>query len=118
MSNFNIFWITNKDNNVMKIPYKHCTFFLGLLQGPLVDNWVHNQAIILREKVTWASNPIERTNNTLWKDLSNTFKNTFAHTSRVKMAKKELACHKMEGEDIDTYITKFENLLCKAKILQ
>ena len=52
MSSFNIFWIINKNNNIMKIPYKHLTFFLGLLQGPMVDNWVYNQVIISREKIT------------------------------------------------------------------
>ena len=54
----------------------------------------------------------------LWKDLTDAFKSAFAHTSRIKIAKKELGYHKIKGDNIDNYIAKFKNLLQKAKIPQ
>ena len=40
MNGFNLFWMTNEDSSAMKVAYRWCTFFLGLLQGPKVDDWV------------------------------------------------------------------------------
>ena len=40
MNAFDLFRITNEDSSVMKTAYRRSTFFLGLLQGPKVDNWV------------------------------------------------------------------------------
>jgi hypothetical protein len=38
ISSFDTFLIINEDNNIIKIPYKCCTFFLGLFNGPKVDD--------------------------------------------------------------------------------
>jgi hypothetical protein len=43
MNAFDLFWMNNEDNSHMKNPYKRCTYFLGLLEGTKVDNWVVKQ---------------------------------------------------------------------------
>ena len=53
---FELFWMTNDENSTMKIPYKRCTYFLGLLSGTKVDDWVIDQARILHDKVTRTDN--------------------------------------------------------------
>jgi Retrotransposon gag protein/Zinc knuckle len=116
MNSFDIFWMTNEDNNVMKIPYKRSTFFLGLISGPKVDDWVNDQACELRAKTTRRNNPIARTDDSLWTSLQTSFKNAFAFTGQIEQAKTDLARLEMEGDDIDNYIAKFENLLRKAAI--
>jgi hypothetical protein len=44
---FSLFWMNNKDNSHMKIPYKRCTYFLGLFDGNKVNDWVQDQTAIL-----------------------------------------------------------------------
>jgi hypothetical protein len=44
---FSLFWMNNEDNSHMKIPYKRCTYFLGLFDGNKVDDWVQDQTAIL-----------------------------------------------------------------------
>jgi hypothetical protein len=113
---FSLFWMNNEDNSHMKIPYKRCTYFLGLFDGNKVNDWVQDQTAILREKTTCRSDPITKGDENLWLDLINTFKNAFAHTRRVEQARMDLAKLEMEGNNIDDYIAKFKNLLHKADI--
>ena len=47
---FELFHMNNEDNSHMKNPYKCCTYFLGLLDGEKVDDWVEEQTDILRGK--------------------------------------------------------------------
>jgi hypothetical protein len=49
-------------------------------------------------------------------DLISAFENAFAHTRRVEQARMDLAKLEMEGNNINDYIAKFENLLRKADI--
>ena len=113
---FELFWMTNDENSTMKIPYKRCTYFLGLLGGTKVDDWVIDQARILHNKVTRQDNRIARTEETLWNDLQTAFDQAFTNTNAVEQARTDLNKLEMAGEQIDEYIAKFENLLRKADI--
>ena len=113
MNSFNLFWMTNKDSSAMKVTYRWYIFFLELLQGPKVDDWVLNQAVKLRTQVI-ARTP--KTDETLWAQLKKDFKNAFAHIGRVEQARMELQKHRMDGDLIDEYIAKFETLLSKGDI--
>jgi hypothetical protein len=66
--------------------------------------------------MTRRSDPIAKTDEDLWEDLINTFKNAFAHTGQVEQAQMDLAKLEMEGNQVDEYIAKFENLLRKSDI--
>ena len=63
MNSFDLFWMNNKDSSAMKVAYRWCIFFLELLQGPKVDDWVLDQAVKLQTRVT-AETP--KTDETLW----------------------------------------------------
>ena len=115
MNSFDLFWMTNKDSLAMKVAYRRCTFFLELLQGPKVDDWVLDQAVKLWTRVTARTPKIDKT---LWAQLKKDFKNAFAHTGRVEQARMELKKHRIDGDLIDEYIAKFETLLSKGDILQ
>jgi hypothetical protein len=91
MNAFNLFWMTNEDNTAMKLPYQRCTFFLGLLQGPKVKDWVVEQAKELRSKTTQCSDPIAKNDEDLWEDLKQAFENNYAHTGRLEEARANLA---------------------------
>jgi hypothetical protein len=108
--------MNNEENSHMKTPYKRCTYFLGLFDGNKVEDWVQDQTTILWEKTTHRSNPIAKTDKDLWEDLINAFENAFAHMGRVKQAQMDLAKLEMEGNQVNEYIAKFENLLHKSDI--
>src|SRR5712675_1962170 len=113
---FNLFWMTNEDNVAMKSPYRHCTFFLGLLQGPQVEDWIVEQAKELRSKTLRRSDPIAKDDEALWDDLKQAFANNYTHTGRMEEARANLSKLKMEGDLIDDYISSFENLLSRGEI--
>src|SRR6266403_951054 len=118
MNSFDLFWMTNDENSAMKIPYKQCTYFLGLLSRAKVDDWVYDQTKVLLKKVTCRSDPIKKTDENLWEDLKDAFTRAFANTSKIEDAKIALSKVEMEGDQINKYIAKFEGLLCKADILR
>jgi hypothetical protein len=116
MNAFDLFWMSNDKSSTMKTPYKCCTYFLGLINGPKVEDWINDQVIALREKVTCRSDPIGKGEESLWQDLRDAFANIYAFTGRIKQAKMDLAKLEMARDQIDEYIAKFENLLRKAEI--
>ncbi|KAF8495268.1 hypothetical protein F5888DRAFT_1805118 [Russula emetica] len=116
MNMFNLFWMTNDENSSMKVAYKRCTYFLGLLKGPKVEDWVNDQTTILREKIYRISDPIAKTSETLWDNLKDDFERSYANTGQVEQAKRDLRQLNMVGDKVDDYIAKFENLLRKAEI--
>jgi hypothetical protein len=104
MNAFDLFWMNNEDNSHMKNPYKRCTYFLGLLEGTKVDNWVVKQTNLLRKRTTRPVNKIAKGNEALWEDLKNDFTNAFSHTGRIEQARMDLGKLEMEGDQIDEYI--------------
>ena len=116
MNAFDLFWMTNEENTAMKSPYRRCTFFLGLLQGPKVEDWVVEQARELRSKTTRRSDPVSKADEDLWEDLKLAFENNYAHTGRMEEARADLSKLKMDGDLVDDYISRFENLLSRGEI--
>src|SRR5882757_2320800 len=116
INSFALFFMTNEENSHMKNPYKRCTYFLGLFSGEKVDDWVEDQTEILQNKTSRNSDPISKTDETLWTDLLAAFHGAFAHTGKVEEARTNLDKLEMEGDLIDEYIAKFENLLKRAEI--
>ena len=116
MNAFDLFWITNEESAIMKNPYQRCTLFLGLLKGTKVEDWVNNQAVQLREKVNRKSDPIAKTEESLWEDLKEAFEDNYAYTGWIEQAHSDLKWLKMNGDQIDEYIAKFKNLLKHAEI--
>jgi hypothetical protein len=108
--------MNNEDNPHMKSPYKRSTFFLGLFSGGKVDDWVEDQTEQLRYKTTRRSDRISKGDDILWSDLIEAFERAYAYTGKVEQARIELNKLEMDGNLIDDYIAKFENLLRKAEI--
>jgi hypothetical protein len=104
MNAFDLFWMNNEDNSHIKNPYKWCTYFLGLLEGTKVNDWVVKQTNSLRKRTTWAVNKIAKSDEALWEDLKDDFTNAFSHTGRIEQARMELGKLEMEGDQIDEYI--------------
>ena len=113
---FELFWMNNEENLHMKNPYKRSTYFLSLCAGEQVEDWVIQQVRELKEKMTRQSDLITKTEEELWKDLIKNFVNAYTWTGKTEQARIELAKLEMKEDNIDEYIAKFENLLCKGEI--
>ncbi len=111
LNQFDLFWLMNDDTTTMTNPFKRCIYFLGLIHGPRVEHWVIDQVNILKVVTTWNDNQIPKTSECLWNDLKGSFKLSFSHTGKVEQARNELNHLEMEGNKIDDYIAKFENLV-------
>jgi len=58
MQQFDIHWGLNNNYEVMSNPYLRTMYFLSLIKGPLVNNWVNDQVTDLRNKVVCTVNLI------------------------------------------------------------
>ncbi len=61
LNQFNLFWLMNDDAATMTNPFKRCIYFLGLVHGPHVKDWVIDQVSVLKEVTTQDDNQIPKT---------------------------------------------------------
>ncbi len=61
LNQFDLFWLMNDDATTMTNPFKRCIYFLGLIHGPRVEDWVVDQVSVLKEITTQDNNQIPKT---------------------------------------------------------
>ena len=104
-------------NNQMRIPFQRAMLFLTYLQGPLVNEWVKAMSAWLRNQVTHAHVRLE--DEWLWESTMQAFNRQFADVLEQEKAKALLRRgFKMEGGDLDAYISKFEQTVRHAGLNQ
>jgi len=94
----------------MSNPYLHAMYFLSLIKGPLVNDWVNDQVTDLRNKVVHIVNPIAWTEDVLWNNVRDTFIAAYADTAKAQIAFTKLQHLKMHKGDLDTCIATFKHL--------
>jgi len=52
LNQFDLFWLMNDDAATMTNPFKRCIYFLELVHGPHVKDWVMDQVNVLKEVTT------------------------------------------------------------------
>jgi hypothetical protein len=75
MNMFDLFWMTNDNSSMMTNPYKRSTYFLGLVNGP---------------SQSCRNDRVEKTLESLWDNLKEAFKWSFAHMGWIEQAQSEL----------------------------
>ena len=104
-------------NNQMRIPFQRAMLFLTYLQGPLVNEWVKAMSAWLRNQVTHAHVRLE--DEWLWESTMHAFNRQFADVLEQEKAKALLRRgFRMEGGDLDAYISKFEQTVRHAGLNQ
>src|SRR5258708_37321182 len=84
--------------------------FLTFIQGPQVSEWVAGQHRWLLDQVTL--NGVLTTSTWLWASIEQAFRRTYADTMSQERAQAELKKGvKMEKQNLDEYIGKFEKLV-------
>ena len=79
-----------------------------------IEDWATDQLNDLNDKVTRANNPVGRDEEILWTEFKNAFTRAFTDTTQKQQAYRELHALRMQGSDLDTYISKFKHLAKKA----
>ena len=113
ITQWNLFVGVNYPNPAIQNPYQRSMMFLTYIQGAHVSEWVASQHRWLQEQVT--TNGVLTTSNWLWNTLERAFRRTFADTMSQERAQAELKRGvKMEKQNLDEYVAKFERLVRHA----
>jgi len=115
MQQFDIHWGLNDNHKVMSNPYLCTMYFLSLIKGPLVNDWVNDQVTNLRNKVVCTVNLIAWTEDVLWNDIRDAFIAAYADTAKAQTAFTKLQYLKMHKGDLDIYIATFKHLARDAE---
>ncbi|KAH8989831.1 hypothetical protein EDB92DRAFT_1947048 [Lactarius akahatsu] len=100
----------NKDHAIMKKPYSHVIYALGLIRGPTVNNWIDLEEQKLDGLTTCHPNPVADTDEQLWTQFETSFKNAWTDTLSKQNAYQKLTTLQMKGDDVNAYIAQFEYL--------
>ncbi len=85
--------------------------FLSYIRGPLVDNWVDEQAQWLMDQV---QSGVAHAEENLWRTIEIRFRQAYTDMAERVKAQNQLREFRMKGDDVNTYISKFQSLARKA----
>ena len=116
ITQFDMFRMINNTHAVITNPMQRVVLMLTYIRGPKVDDWVSQQFNALSTKVSGDANHPSTNVNTdvaLWEDFIAEFKRAFAETSWEVCSRLDKL--QMAGDDVETYIATFENLIKRAE---
>src|SRR6266702_301730 len=85
--------------------------FLSYIRGPLVDDWVQEQAQWLVDQITTG---VLQTEENLWRTIDTRFRQAYTDTTKSAKAQHKLKRLHMIKDNLDDFISKFQNLANKA----
>jgi len=85
--------------------------FLSYIRGPLVDDWVQEQAQWLVDQVQGG---VLQTKENLWQTIDTRFRQAYTDTAESAKAQHELKTLHMVKDNLDDFISRFQNLANKA----
>ena len=91
----------------MSNPYNRSTTFLTYMGGEQKEGWKADQLNQLIEKTTHTNNPIADTDEVLWTELEQVFKDSFTNTN-VKNDAFMMLQHLTQKDSLDLYISEFK----------
>jgi hypothetical protein len=95
----------NRKANIARDPVTKSAYFLSLMSGPNVEDWVFLQDLWLEKA---------EDDPTAWQTLEQKFKNDFDDYAGREIAQLQIEKLQMEGDDVDQYIADFERLARRA----
>jgi len=113
INQWELYWGVNNDNPLMVNPYRRAMFFLTYIKGSRVNEWV---VAVNRWLTRQLQGGIANTDERLWNEVAASFHRWFADNLAKEKAQNSLREGiKMKGEDIDSYIAKFEETVRMAE---
>jgi len=114
MDEFALYKGINANHELMMVPYFRVLLALNYIAGDDVKHWKADQRKELEEKVTRQITPILRREEVLWNDFVAAFNRTYTDTAKQQTAYHKLHQCVMRGDDLDTYIARFQHLANEA----
>ncbi|KAH9029731.1 hypothetical protein EDB84DRAFT_1603646 [Lactarius hengduanensis] len=112
LTQWHIYWGTNLDAPILLNCYRRSLLFLGFIKGQNVSEWTLSVLQWLNDQVRGG---LDQYDPQLWDHVTAEFRSRFANTLDEEQAQAELQRGvRMIGEDIDSYVTKFEQLARRA----
>jgi len=110
--NWNLWHAVNQANDTMKKPFSRIITMLSYMDGTCVDAWKGEQLLKLQEA---ADNRIQETDEDLWTNYMERFKNAFINQNHQSKAYQEL-CKLKQGDSLDDFFAKFKQLAQEADV--
>ncbi len=95
----------------LAIPYQRSMTFLSYIRGPLVDDWVEEQAQWLIDQTTGG---VPHAEENLWRTIETRFRQAYTDTAEKQKAQHNIRDLKMKGDDLDGFIAQFATTAKKA----
>ena len=111
MLTFQIYCGMNPNVDLMTNPYRWTMTFLLYIRGPLVDDWVQEQAQWLVDQTTAG---VLQTEENLWCTIDTRFKQAYMNTAESAKAQHELKMLHIVKDNLNNFISQFQNLANKA----
>ncbi len=105
---FERYQIQNEGIDLVDNPYKQVVTAMGMMKGKKVNRWVAAQLKKMKEQVTVGT---LKTDKHLWDEFEVAFTKAWMDSTKKQDASNHLQNLKMKGEDLDEYITEFEELM-------
>ena len=110
--NWDLWHAVNQANDTMKKPFSRIVTMLSYMDSTRVDAWKGEQLIKLQEA---ADNGVQETDEDLWTDYLERFKNAFTNQNCQSEAYQEL-CKLKQGDSLDDFFAKFKQLAFEADV--
>ena len=113
LTQWELYYNLNHLTSVMGVPYSRCMLFLTFCKGPLMVTWA---STIARDIANRARQPgVGIRDERLWTHLVDLFRQQYADTMERERVEDVLQrAIKMKGEDLDSYIARYEALTLEA----
>jgi len=110
--NWDLWHAVNQANDTMKKPFSRIVTMLSYMDSTHVDAWKGEQLLKLQEA---ADNGIQETDEDLWTNYMERFKNAFINQNCRSEAYQEL-CKLKQGDSLDDFFAKFKQLAHEADV--
>jgi len=110
--NWDLWASINQKNDTMKKPFSRIVTMLSYMDGTCVDAWKGEQLLKLKEA---DNNGVPETDEDLWTEYLERFKNAFVNENRRSEAYQEL-CKLKQGDSLDDFFAKFKQLAFEADV--
>ena len=108
---FNYYRKLNRKSEVMKEPYSRVLMALSYMKGDKIWDWRRSAAEQLDEQIDSGKS---YNDETLWENFKQTFEQSFTDTTKKQDAYLKLKNLRMQGDDLDTYMALYRQLVLKA----
>ena len=105
---FDVYTKINRKNESMREPYSRVLMAISFIKGKKVRDWARGRVLTLNQEI---DNGTPHEDEKLWRDFANAFNEAFTDTTRAQDAYNKLKAFKMEGDDLDSYMSQHATLV-------